>query len=369
MFSVTVRDHMMIAHSFRGEVFGPAQRLHGATFVVDATFRGADARRRRHRGRHRPRRRGAARRARRADLPQPRRRAGVRRARTPPPRCWPRWSPTGSPTGPRRRPRRRRARARRRSRSRCTSRTSRGRATSGRCDATRPRRRARAASTTRRGRAAATSTTAGSATGWPRSGWTVHEHAVAGRWPWAATGARSASPTSWRGIPDGALVLVDGLVASAAPEVLVPEADRLRLVVLAAHAARRASTPRRRPRERAVLVGRGGRRHHQPAGPASWVLEHYALPRTGCTSPSPASTPPRSRRARRRAASCSASAAVTPAKGHDVLLDALADGHATCRGAAPASARSTSTRASSIGCSAHGARAPASPTGSTSPAR
>lgn len=45
MFSVTVRDHMMIAHSFRGEVFGPAQRLHGATFVVDATFRraGVDA--------------------------------------------------------------------------------------------------------------------------------------------------------------------------------------------------------------------------------------------------------------------------------------------------------------------------------------
>lgn len=39
MFSITVRDHLMIAHSFRGEVFGPAQRLHGATFVVDATFR------------------------------------------------------------------------------------------------------------------------------------------------------------------------------------------------------------------------------------------------------------------------------------------------------------------------------------------
>jgi len=39
VFSVTIRDHMMIAHSFRGEVFGPAQRLHGATYVVDATFR------------------------------------------------------------------------------------------------------------------------------------------------------------------------------------------------------------------------------------------------------------------------------------------------------------------------------------------
>ena len=42
MFGVTVRDHVMIAHSFSGEVFGPAQRLHGATYVVDATFRGPD---------------------------------------------------------------------------------------------------------------------------------------------------------------------------------------------------------------------------------------------------------------------------------------------------------------------------------------
>ena len=42
MFRVTVRDHMMVAHSFRGEVFGPAQRLHGATYVVDATFAATD---------------------------------------------------------------------------------------------------------------------------------------------------------------------------------------------------------------------------------------------------------------------------------------------------------------------------------------
>ena len=78
MFSVTVRDHMMIAHSFRGEVFGPAQRLHGATFVVDVTFRGPEldgddilvdiglATAARPRGRRRP------------GLPQPRRRAGLR---------------------------------------------------------------------------------------------------------------------------------------------------------------------------------------------------------------------------------------------------------------------------------------------------
>ncbi|WP_127818727.1 6-pyruvoyl trahydropterin synthase family protein [Microbacterium sp. CPCC 204701] len=38
-YALTVRDHMMIAHSFTGETFGPAQRLHGATYVVDATFR------------------------------------------------------------------------------------------------------------------------------------------------------------------------------------------------------------------------------------------------------------------------------------------------------------------------------------------
>ncbi|MGN8552972.1 UNVERIFIED_CONTAM: 6-carboxytetrahydropterin synthase [Microbacterium sp. SLM126] len=40
-YSLTVRDHIMIAHSLTGEAFGPAQRLHGATYVVDATFRAA----------------------------------------------------------------------------------------------------------------------------------------------------------------------------------------------------------------------------------------------------------------------------------------------------------------------------------------
>ena len=42
MFKVTIRDHIMIAHSFSGDVFGPAQRLHGATFIVDASFAGTD---------------------------------------------------------------------------------------------------------------------------------------------------------------------------------------------------------------------------------------------------------------------------------------------------------------------------------------
>ena len=42
MYSVTVRDHLMIAHSFKGDVFGPAQRLHGATMIVDVEFRRPD---------------------------------------------------------------------------------------------------------------------------------------------------------------------------------------------------------------------------------------------------------------------------------------------------------------------------------------
>jgi 6-pyruvoyltetrahydropterin/6-carboxytetrahydropterin synthase len=42
MYSVTVRDHMMVAHSFKGEVFGPAQRLHGATYIVDVELKRRD---------------------------------------------------------------------------------------------------------------------------------------------------------------------------------------------------------------------------------------------------------------------------------------------------------------------------------------
>ena len=99
MFGVTVRDHVMIAHSFDGEVFGPAQRLHGATYVVDATFRGPDL--------------GpdgilvdigrAADGAARACWPRSTTATSTTRtssrAPTPRPRRWPGGSPTGWPTG------------------------------------------------------------------------------------------------------------------------------------------------------------------------------------------------------------------------------------------------------------------------------
>jgi glycosyltransferase involved in cell wall biosynthesis len=88
-------------------------------------------------------------------------------------------------------------------------------------------------------------------------GWSLHEHAVAGRWPEPDAEALAALAGVVERIPDGALALLDGLVASTAPEVLVTQARRLRLVVLVhmplGHrpAAKAAEDTRRR--ERAVL--------------------------------------------------------------------------------------------------------------------
>ena len=63
-------------------------------------------------------------------------------------------------------------------------------------------------------------------------GWSVHEHAVPGSWPTPAPSDRAGLSDVVAGIPDGGVVLIDGLVASTAPEILVPEARRLRLVIL-----------------------------------------------------------------------------------------------------------------------------------------
>jgi glycosyltransferase involved in cell wall biosynthesis len=68
--------------------------------------------------------------------------------------------------------------------------------------------------------------------GLAESGWTVREHAVYGAWPQPSEGERAGLAGVLGGLPDNALVLVDGLIASAVPDVLVPAADRLRLVVL-----------------------------------------------------------------------------------------------------------------------------------------
>ena len=77
-------------------------------------------------------------------------------------------------------------------------------------------------------------------------GWSVHEHTVPGRWPRPDAPARAAVAAALARVPSGSLVLVDGLVASVVPEVLEPEAGRLRLVVL-------LHMPRDEPREVAAL--------------------------------------------------------------------------------------------------------------------
>ncbi|MFD7440095.1 glycosyltransferase family 4 protein [Streptomyces sp. NPDC059909] len=66
----------------------------------------------------------------------------------------------------------------------------------------------------------------------PRLGWQVHEHAVAGDWPQPRAAARAELARILRESPDGSLVLLDGLVACGVPDIVVPEAGRLRLVVL-----------------------------------------------------------------------------------------------------------------------------------------
>ena len=70
------------------------------------------------------------------------------------------------------------------------------------------------------------------ARGLAAAGWRVNVHEVPGPWPWPDAQSLGALAAAVGGIPDGALVLLDGLVASPAPEVLTSEAGRLRLVVL-----------------------------------------------------------------------------------------------------------------------------------------
>ncbi|MCX5330128.1 MULTISPECIES: glycosyltransferase family 4 protein [unclassified Streptomyces] len=66
----------------------------------------------------------------------------------------------------------------------------------------------------------------------PGFGWQVHKHAVSGEWPRPGASARAELATVLRGLPDDTVVLMDGLVACAVPEIVVPEAERLRLAVL-----------------------------------------------------------------------------------------------------------------------------------------
>ena len=159
-------------------------------------------------------------------------------------------------------------------------------------------------------------------------GWEVFPWEVEGRWPVADHTSRAALGAVLAGIPDNSVVLLDGLVACAVPEVLVPEGQRLRLVVLVhlplGHGPARGPGADRRARERAVL-------HAAVAVVTTsrwtrdWLLSTYLLDpgRVGVAPPgvTPAPVVP----------GCEPGlhllcvGAVAPTKGHDVLVSALAD--------------------------------------------
>jgi glycosyltransferase involved in cell wall biosynthesis len=158
-------------------------------------------------------------------------------------------------------------------------------------------------------------------------GWTVSEHAVPGAWPQPGSSGHAALARAVRRIPDGAVVLLDGLIASAAPEALVPQASRLRQVVLVhmplGQRPAQHEVAAVRARERAVLTAAAA-----VVTTSTWarsrLMELYALPadRVHVAEPGVDAAGLAPGTAAGDALLCVA--AVTPDKGHDVLLDALA---------------------------------------------
>ena len=158
-------------------------------------------------------------------------------------------------------------------------------------------------------------------------GWSVREHAVPGFWSRPDAASFAALDRAVQRIPDHAVVLLDGLVASTAPDVLVPQADRLRLVVLVhmplGHRPAKDGADDVRMRESAVLSAAAA-----VVTTSAWsrrrLLELYPLraDRVHVAEPGACAADLATGTAAGEALLCVA--AVTSDKGHDVLLDALA---------------------------------------------
>ena len=155
-------------------------------------------------------------------------------------------------------------------------------------------------------------------------GWSVREHVVPGAWPAPDLDARHALRDAVASVPGGGVLLVDGLIASAAPEVLVPESGRVRVVVLLhLPLGEVAADPAVHDDERAVLASAAA-----VVATSRWtrtrVLDRYRLDADSVQVAEPGTdaaplTPPRPEGTRLICV-----AAVAPHKGHDVLLEALA---------------------------------------------
>jgi glycosyltransferase involved in cell wall biosynthesis len=154
-------------------------------------------------------------------------------------------------------------------------------------------------------------------------GWSVREHAVHGSWPRPGASGRARLARTLAALPDGALVLIDGLVASPVPEVLAPHAGRLRLVVLV-HMPLGDESPALRNREGATLGTADS-----VVTTSRWcrdrLLDLYPLApeRIHVAQPGVRVGPIAAGSAQGSALLCVA--AVTPGKGHDVLVEALAN--------------------------------------------
>ena len=158
-------------------------------------------------------------------------------------------------------------------------------------------------------------------------GWAVHEHPIAGDWPRPGAASHAALARAVRRVPDGAVVLLDGLIASTAPEALVPQARRLRQVVLVhmplGHRPPDDEAGAVRAREREVLEAAAA-----VVTTSAWsrrrLRELYALPTDRMHVAEPGVEAAGLAPGTTAGDALLCVAAVTPDKGHDVLLDALA---------------------------------------------
>jgi glycosyltransferase involved in cell wall biosynthesis len=157
-------------------------------------------------------------------------------------------------------------------------------------------------------------------------GWSVHEHAVPGFWTSPSPASFAALDAQLQRIPDGAVVLLDGLIASTAPDVLVPQARRLRTVVLVhmplGHRPPDQRSDDARRREGQVLRAAGS-----VLATSDWarrrLVELYALPAHRVHAAEPGVEPAELATGTPAGGALLCVATVSFAKGHDILLDAL----------------------------------------------
>ena len=156
------------------------------------------------------------------------------------------------------------------------------------------------------------------------AGWRVHVHELPGSWPWPDAPSYAALADALSRIPDRALVLVDGLVASPAPEVLVPEARRLRLVALV-HMPLGHGTADDGVREReGEVLSAAASVITTSAWARRVLLQLYSLPGDRVQVAEPGVDAAELAPGTPTAGALLSVSAVIPGKGHDVLLDALA---------------------------------------------